>query len=308
VFREHRRFEAPELDVLSHAVEARTTGLRVAWQVGRNIASDYALLERAMPFVHRMTRSCLTVVLEGSGRFDEAGARAWLDPGSMVVSSQREGGLEAYAGAATSMLVLEWDARVMGAAAVGRFRETRLRSRDRERLSALALALAGNEPERATLAILDVLRSIGLPFGRPSEADLADVTTASERRLSLAIGAQLSQLETHPSLEDVVGELGWTTRHINRRFAALARTYGLPWDHWRAILHQTRLLTAFRLLSAPGATTELVARRTGFRSATALCHAFTKGGLPSPGVLARAARVDVLDAWSEFSARPARAA
>jgi hypothetical protein len=63
-------------------------------------------------------------------------------------------------------------------------------------------------------------------------------------------------------------------------------------------LHHTRVLQALRLLAAPGATTETVARLTGFRAPTALCHTFAAGGLPSPGVLARAATRDVLDRWT----------
>jgi transcriptional regulator GlxA family with amidase domain len=73
--------------------------------------------------------------------------------------------------------------------------------------------------------------------------------------------------------------------------------------HWRGALHHMRLAHALRLISAPGATTELVARHTGFRSPTALCHAFAKGGLPSPGVLARAARKDALESWTAFARR-----
>jgi len=95
-----------------------------------------------------------------------------------------------------------------------------------------------------------------------------------------------------------VGELGSNARTVHRRIERIAERYVLPWSHWRSALHHTRIVQAIRWLGAPGATTELVARLTGFRSPTALCHAFAAAGLPSPGTLARAARRGPLEAWA----------
>ncbi len=300
VFRERRCFAVPELDVFHHSVEARAPGLRLSWHLARRVASDYALLERALPFAHRMTRSCLTVLLGGQGRFEERGSRIWLDERDLVMSDQRQRGTEAYAGATTSILVVEWDPRRMGVPITGAFERLRLSKRDHRRLGLLARALDGSDPAGATIEILEVLRSFGLQFERADQEDLADRTSESDRRLSAAIGEQLSRLESYPAIDDLVGELGWTSRHVNRRFAALAQAYGLPWLHWRGALHQARMLAALRLLSVPGATTELVARHAGLRAPSALCHAFAKGGLPSPGALASAARTEVLERWTAF--------
>ena len=77
--------------------------------------------------------------------------------------------------------------------------------------------------------------------------------------------------------------------------------YALLWGHWRSALHQARVLSALRLLSAPGATTERVAKLAGFRSPSALCHTFAVAGLPSPGALAREARRDPLVTWADHA-------
>ncbi len=308
MFREERSYFAPEVDAHYWGVELRSPNLRIARMVMKNVTSDYGLLERATPFSGNSTRSCLTLVIEGEGRFDELGRRAFTKAGDLLVSDQRARGTEAYTGTSSEILVLEWDPRVFGAPVRGRFRQVRLGLRERGVLRSLARRLSGPSPAPFAVALLDRLRAYGLPFVSVAEGDLADRTSEADRRLSAEVARQLSQLTSHPSIDDLTDALGWTTRHVNRRFAALARAHGMPFHHWRALLHHTRLLTASRLMSAPGATTELVARLTGFRSPTALCHAFAKASWPSPGTLARLAKRDVLDAWGAFAAPSASSA
>ncbi len=272
------------------------------------MATDWALVERASPFVGALPgKTSVSIVLEGHGRFEENARRDWLSIGSIVASNQAQLGTEAYAGERTSVLVIEWHPEPYGAPAKGRFDHQRLSVRDLERARLASAGLDGPDPTSAVLELVDVLRANGLPLERFERGDLAP-TTADEQRLARAIDAGLSRLEAFPSIEDVADELGWTTRHVNRRYGELAATLGMTASTWRGLLHHMRLVTAFRLLSVPTATTELVARRTGFRSPSALCHAFAKAGLPSPGVLARAAQRDVLDAWTAFSDSPTQSA
>ena len=308
MLRTARRLHAPEIGAAHRALELRTPQIRVSLHEGRRVASDWGLVERAFPFVHRMSRTGVSILLEGHGRFEEGGAREWLAEGAIVASNQRRGGTEAYAGERTSVMIVEWDPTVMGARVGGAFEHHSLSVCDHQRLRGTARAMAGPDPEAALIDVLNVLRSLGFPVEKLARGDLVSKTKPHEARLSIAINEQLSNLEAHPSVDDVADDLAWSARHVNRRFAELAMAYGLTHPSWKATLHEMRLVTSFRMLSVPGATTELVARRTGFRSPSALCHAFAKAGLPSPGTLARAAQRDVLDSWTAFTDRASAAA
>lgn len=298
MFRVFASFELPELGARHRSMEARAPGLRIAWLRGENVATDYGLLHRATPF-QPMHRAALTVVLEGDARVEEGASRWFLTEGALNFSDQSAGATEAFAGPVSSYLVLEWDPAVLGVAKPSELTTTRLDLRTLERLRAWAAALEGPEPGRATLEIMAIFRAIGVPLLRLDHDHLVDRTSAADRALSTAFARHLARLEAHPSIEDVSAEVGQSARHVHRRIAALAAQYSFPWQHWRASLHQARMLAALRMVSV-GATTELVARKTGFRSPTALCHAFAKAGLPSPGALARSAKLGVLDRWGDF--------
>lgn len=285
-------------------MEASALGVRVSAHENVRFTTDYTLLERAVPFTGRMTRSAFTILLEGRGRFDERDTRSWLEPGSIAVSDQRVCGTEAYAGDRTLLISMEWDPAILGAPIRGSMKTFDVDPRDRPRFVAIAERLFGERPEDALVDLVSLMRANGLPFSPLAAADLVDRSTPGDRRLAAAIDARLSRLDQLPSIEEVSTELGWTPRHVNRRVAAIARDLAIPWPHWRTLLHHSRMLNAMRLVSVAGATTELVARLTGFRSPNALCHAFAKAGLPSPGVMARAARVDVLETWTAYGSRP----
>lgn len=309
VLRQVRSLDAPELcvgrgRVAYRAIDMRGPLLRVGVQEGRGIASDYGLLDRATPFVREVRRVCLSIVLDGDGRFDEAGRRVWVRPGDAVLSQANRGGTEAYAGTRSRVLVLEWAANTIGPESRGGGVVVRLDERDRATLGAAAEALAGPRPVEAVVAIVGVLRSAGILLERLEVCDLAGTSDAQDRALAHALDGPLSNLAAFPAIDDVGDPLGWGQRLVHRRIAALASRYGLAFDTWRALLHHLRLAMALRLASA-GATTELIAQKTGYRSPVALCHAFAKAGLPSPGTLAREARRDVLDAWTLHLRKPA---
>lgn len=301
---ETRTLAPTALDARHVAVEIRTPWLRVGLHRARNVASDYSLLAQASPFAAPHPRSGLTLVIEGQGRFDEAGRTAWLEPGDLVQSEHARQGTEAHAGAASRVLLLEWDHRHATRPMSGRFETTRLDARTRARLAVLLERFERDASAALTVEILDLLRALGVPLERLARADLEhDAPAATHRSLASAVARSLSRVDRFPSIDDVEDEVSMNQRTLNRHLRAMAERYALTWAHWRSALHQTRVLTALRLLAAPGATTELVARLAGFRSPSALCHTFALAGLPSPGVLAREARRDPLAAWSEHVVR-----
>lgn len=308
MLRESRRLDAPELGAFHESVELRTPSLRIGLHHGKNVSSDFGVVERAAPFVHRMSRPCLTLLLEGEGRFDEGGRRLRVAPGDLALSDQREGGTEAYAGRPARWIVMDWDPAVVGAPYAQPLSIARLGRVDLARLSKAADGVGGPRSAQACAEIVRVLRSVGLSFERLDVPHFSQPPPEAEQRLADVLGAQLSNLRAHPAIEDVVSELGWNARLVHRRIAATASRYGLPWEHWRAVLYHLRLVSALRLLSAPGATTELVARLTGFRSPSALCHTFDDAGLPSPGTFVRDARRNPIEGWADHALRAVRAA
>lgn len=291
------------------SVDVRFPGLRVGAFSSENIATDFGLLERGSPFVHRLSRPQVTILLAGRARFEEGEHRTFVDRPSWIVSDVAQAGTEAYAGASCRYLLVTWDPAVYGAPISGRFVTDRLGEQDRARLAQAANDLSGPDTPSAVATILSILRSLGLGFRPASADDLTGLRPASDLvRLHEAMGLVLTRLDRHPSVDDVADLLGWNVRKVHRRFRELREANGHSFSHWREALRQTRLLHALRLLSAPGATTELVAREAGFRAPTALCHALSEAGLPSPGSLVKAARKDVLGEWGELvplSRRPA---
>ncbi len=266
----------------------------------RNVVTDYTLLDRAMPYMHRKRRPSLLVILEGEGRFEERGKRSFLRQGDLVRSDARLGGTEAHAGAPSRCLALEWDPAVHGASFAHAYLVDRLTTRDLTRLTELAAALDRSDPAYAAALTLETLRAIGIPFHRVDPRALR-AENAALQPLQAALSRRLSALEERPSMGDLESSLAWNSRRIHRTMKSLVDAYDFSWRNWREALHQARLLQASRLLAAPGASTELVARLSGFGAPAALCHAFTNAGWPSPGILARAARGDVLGTWSQLA-------
>jgi hypothetical protein len=168
-------------------------------------------------------------------------------------------------------------------------------------LGALASAYERDATAGTLVEIFDLLRAFGFPFERLTRADVERrPTPAGHQALADAVARSLSGIDRLPSIDDVRADLSLTQRTVHRQLRSIADEYALAWKNWRAALHQTRVLSALRVLAAPGATTELVARLAGFRSAAALCHTFAVAGLPSPGVLARAARRDAIVRWVDY--------
>ncbi len=301
MLRDVRRLRVPELGAFHEKVEVRMPSLRVSTQRGRNVASDYALVQRAAPFVHHLRRPQLVILLEGHARFDEGGKRVWFEAGTAMLSDMSRGGTDAFGGGRCRWLVLHWDPTVWGAPFTAQARVAPVDRRLLAQIDAAAHRLAGPLPAAAIVSIMEILRAWGLALAPATARDLeGEAGGAEDADVHAAVSAQLGMLETFPAISDLTATLGTNERRLHRRITAMARRYQLPWAHWRAALHHVRMLSAIRLLAAPGATTEKVARLTGFRAPPALCHAFDKAGLPSPGALARAVRGHALESWGDL--------
>jgi AraC-like DNA-binding protein len=291
----------PTLRASYEVVDVRMPWLRVVSRRSRGLVTDFGILNRAIPFLDRLTdRSTLSVVLSGAGRFDERTGPTFLNVGDMA-ASDFSAGTEAYSG---DTLTVEWSPRMLGAAQGPGLSVTRLSALDTGRMAELAGKLDGPGRALAVVGILDVLRANGLAIGEIATGDLSCPTDEARQlqRLQNVVSERLTALYEFPVLEEVSSGLGWDQRRVHRRLSRLRETYSIVWHHWREFVHQARMLRAMQLLSIPGTTTELVARLSGFRSPSALCHAFAKADLPSPGRMSTIARVGALDGWSALAA------
>jgi AraC-like DNA-binding protein len=297
VLLDRRQTCAPALDARYDLVDLRTPHLRVMRMTSTRVATDYSMLNRAMPYTQHKERPSLLVVLDGEARFDENNTHRLLSMGEFVQSDGRLGGTEAHAGRVSSCLAFEWDPAMHGVEFVGPFVTGRLDVRDVSRLARAAHDLDGVDPTHATAEIIEILVAAGLGFRRVSARELH--TSEKLQPLQNVISNQLASLDARPSITDLATSVGWNERRVHRSVEALAKSYQFSWRHWREALRQARLLQALRWLSVPRATTELVSTLTGFGSPIALCHAFSRAGLPSPQQLARAASNDVLGRWAE---------
>jgi transcriptional regulator GlxA family with amidase domain len=91
-----------------------------------------------------------------------------------------------------------------------------------------------------------------------------------------------------PSMGELADGVGISERHARRAIDSLQREYAMPLDGWRETIADMRLSAAQQLLSIPGMRGSRVATLSGFRSAVALSHAFTRRSAGTPGEMARA--------------------
>lgn len=291
----------PTLKASYEVVDVRMPWLRVVRRRSCGLVTDFGILNRAIPFLDRLTdRSTLSVVLSGAGRFDEPKGSTFLSVGDLA-ASDFSAGTEAYSG---ESLTVEWSPRLLGAAHGPGLSVTRLSALDRRRMAELAGDLDGPGRATAVIGILDLLRANGLAIGEIETGDLYCATDEARQlqRLQNVVSERLAALYEFPVIEEVSSRLGWDQRRVHRRLTRLRDRYSIVWHHWREFVHQARMLRAMQLLTIPGTATELVARLSGFRSPSALCHAFAKAALPSPRRLSTIARDGALDGWSELAA------
>jgi hypothetical protein len=159
---DRRQFTAPELGAHYERLDARLDGLLIVRARSRRIAMDFRLVNHALPppstfATFKATRSTLTILLRGYGRFEEGGRTTYLRPGDVVVSSVSRRGTEAYAGARCSFLCIEWEPGVFGTQFRQQFETAKLSHRELGLTTQALNSLDGVALEQATAAVLDLL-------------------------------------------------------------------------------------------------------------------------------------------------------
>lgn len=298
---DYRQNVFPSLGASYEVLDLRTPWLRVVRMRSRGLVTDFGILNHAVPFLHRLgDRSKVTIVLSGEARVDARERSAVLRVGELAASESRAC-TEAHSG---DLLTIEWSPHVLGAARGPGLTTRKLSSADTRCMLELASQLDGPGHSLAIQEMLELLRAQGVALAPVCLADLmlSDPDACQLQRLQNAMSERLMALHEFPTVEEVSANLGWDPRRVHRWLRRLRETYGIVWLHWREFVHQARMLRAMQLLTIPTATTELVARLSGFRAPSALCHAFARADLPSPGRFATMASVQGLAGSSDLAA------
>jgi AraC-like DNA-binding protein len=298
------RRRLPDRDARLRRTVIRDEGLRVAVMSSTGIATDFGVTMQVLPCLTVAKRSQLSIVLAGRGYFTvqaargrdftpqsasgcefESGARTYLlGPGDVVASDQAQQEAEGYAGSPSEVLVLEWEPEHWFAPfPPGPARLWHLAPTDVDALRTLVRDVSRQPAWAWIRALRDRLRALGLRAGDtpppPLSAPMLDCYAA--------LGGALGQLDAQPTLTELASTLGLSERQAHRRVGHLFREYGLPFDGWRELIHESRLEWAVQALSVPGVTISEAARLSGYRSTIALHHALSLRGAPTPGVIAR---------------------
>lgn len=265
------------------------------------LATDWGMQGELVRFIARMTRTQLSILLEGRGYFGPA--PLFLTPGDVVWSDQRLAEAEGYAGAPCEVLVVEWDHDALfGPEHRGEAQRGHIAPRDVARLRALVARLPMTPAAPWSIELAATLAALGLRTATEFEAH----DPASRHvQLFAELGNALSRLDAQPSLGEIADTLAVTERQAHRRFKELEDAYGARHEGWRDFIGDARLGWATQLLSVPGLPLSRVAALAGYGSTIALSHAFAlraRGGDAStPGVVARR----LADRWDLGSATPA---
>lgn len=258
----------------------RAPRFAIAMMRSSRIAVDYEALAQNVGFRTRPRRRQLSVVLQGRAYFQTRCSAIELRAGDLVLSRQGAKQAEGYGGRACEALIIDWevDELASDADAVGR-----IGGGD---VATLRASMDRFAPESAASWVVELsrlLRALGLrpdlELGAP-----APITPAS--KLYRLLGDVLGRLGEHPSLTELAASMSLSERHVNRLFGELA-AQGHPFASWRDFLHEMRIDWATHLLSIPNVPLAYVANTAGYRSTSALCHAFSLRGIRPPGEVAR---------------------
>ncbi len=163
------------------------------------------------------------------------------------------------------------------------------------RLVGAAREVAGrlSDPETPFVAIALSIRTLfdalgAEGFGPFDTRPLDGIDLPSQLALQ-AVDGVLADLQAQPQVVDLEARLSCSRWTLGRSIRGLSQKYGLSGvsggTDWRSMRDFMRLRVAGIFMSHPQAATGVIARRVGYRSAEAMCHAFANAGLPSPGRL-----------------------
>jgi hypothetical protein len=209
------------------------------------------------------------------------GTRRVLEPGEAMLAPN--GALRVRGGERGSALFVQWDpgkAERCDAAQVAR-----LSHADLAALRALTVVLdepgwGGPHVSHAMAGLFERLGALGIRVRRfePRELDVEPRIARSARGIARA----LFECD-RPAVCDLEEKLGVCARHASRHFDTVARHLEMRQRTWTRLRNSIRLGFATVFMTAPSATTERVAAMHGYSGPTAMCRAFARAGLPSPG-------------------------
>lgn len=283
----NRMIHAPDLGLHTGGYLLSHTKFRIALEVARELISDAGVFARAFSQASpASSRNVLFLPLCGIARIRRLGHEAILRRGEFLMEEKQRGYLPRYEYAV--VLIVEWEAgflatRPFAPGSTGRISRSGLH---RLRRIVGSLPLVGHGDQAASqmaASILSVLRAEGLPFDLASAGDLDEPTDSWVNQLNRAVDDAIQGVGRGPAIQDLQRTLGWSPRTIQRRLHEKHLRYGLHSSGWRDLLLRSRLAYGTNLLSAPGATTELVSATLGYGSPHALRKAMIEAGLPAPG-------------------------
>jgi hypothetical protein len=253
----------------------------------RNVVSDERLWLRAFGRKGHVGRPVLAVVLEGRASIEHEGRRTFLEPGVLATFPNKRDMVARQEGARFVGFFLEWDPGTLADAPCATHATTRLSVPDTHALRALVDGVAARpktpgDAQGLFTAVVGALARAGAPVRAPADALLAEPVPAACHAIRTALDRSLSDLHARPMIVDLERSLGASPRHIQRLVVAFHARYGFDAGGWRDALRRRRMLVGTALMTAPGATTDLVARALGYGSPTAFCHAMADSRLPTP--------------------------
>lgn len=276
---QRRIVSIPALDMWSRRRALYHPAFRVELIEHHNRTTEGVLIQHTAPHRRASGRSQLSIVLAGRALVRSHGKQHWLEPGDALVVDDVAGLVsrnEPDVAGNFVCLDIEWEPGTLGTRATGLAVE---RVGD-------TLPVAGlfDDAPAALSDLLARLRALGFGFERHEPGALVDHVPGMQA-LSSALDAALNEASTPTSI-DLEARLGMTDRKIRRAVSALVERYRLRGgSNWREMRNQ-RINEAAFSMTAPGATTERVARAFGYAAPSALCLAFANLGLPSPGNVA----------------------
>lgn len=186
-------------------------------------------------------------------------------------------------------LMVDWAPGSLGTAQLDPGDTLRLPPRVLRRFQEIAARLCAGErePHRAAPLVhemLERLRAEGLPFDPHAPADLREEVPAWVRALAEALDDSMSSLYDNPRLVDFETRLGWSPRQLRRLMEAFHARYSMQTTGaWRELMRWWRIPVGAAWMSAPGATTEYVAKQLGYARPSVFSEALANAGLPAPG-------------------------
>jgi AraC-like DNA-binding protein len=277
------RRDAPEHGAYTSRTMFRDTWLSVAVLCNHGLAIDRGVARGALQFTKRFRRPQLTIVLSGRGYLQLHDGRILsLGPGDIAESSQLDHAAEGYSGTPGRVILIDWE----GSLSPGAPRVSRIGTTDVMALLSLVDEVRARPAASFVSALAHRLEVLG--FRRHTiDPDGLAPAPAPMARLYAALGHALSNLNQHPSLPEMAEVMRASERHVNRQLAQLAQRYSHSFVGWRDFVHEMRLDWATQLLSIPGISHARIADLAGYRSVSALHHAYHQRGADTPGRIAR---------------------